>query len=138
MQIDRVLRLRDDATDLDDRSVVRRGRISNWTRTTGPSGLLTVGNLDRGWLIAVAWTLGTQAEGEINMLARLRTVFYWCSLAIALVCWIAALTILTAIITGKLSDSNAWIAMMFFAAVGCICWLAGRGAKYLLDDIDEV
>jgi hypothetical protein len=51
---------------------------------------------------------------------------------------IAAVTIFTAIITGKLSDSNAWIAMIFFAAVGCISWLVGRGAKYVLDDIDEV
>jgi hypothetical protein len=54
------------------------------------------------------------------------------------VCWIAALTIFTAIITGKLSDSNAWIAMMFFTAVGCISWLVGREAKYVLDDINEV
>jgi hypothetical protein len=72
------------------------------------------------------------------MPGRFGTVLCWCSLAIALVCWIAALTIFTAIITGKLSDSNAWIAMMFFAAVGCISWLVGRGAKYVLDDINEV
>jgi hypothetical protein len=62
----------------------------------------------------------------------------FCSLAIALVCGIAALTIFAAIITGKLLDSNAWIVMMFFAAVGCISWLVGRGKKYALDDIDEV
>ena len=53
-------------------------------------------------------------------------------------CGIAALSIFAAIITGKLLDSNDWIAMMFFAAVGCISWLIGRGKKYALDDIDEV
>jgi hypothetical protein len=72
------------------------------------------------------------------MSGRLGSVLCWCSLAIALVCWIAALTIFTAIITGKLSDSNAWIAMMFFAAVGCVSWLVGRGAKYVLDELSEV
>ena len=72
------------------------------------------------------------------MLGRFGTILYWCMLAIALVCWIAALTIFTAIITGKLSDSNAWIAMMFFAAVGCISWLVGRAAKYVLGSIDDV
>jgi hypothetical protein len=111
------------------------GSISNRIRTIGFSNLLAIGNLDRGWLVALVWT---RAGGEKKMPGRLGTVLCGCSLAIALVCWIAALTIFTAIITGKLSDSNAWIAMMFFTAVGCISWLVGREAKYVLDDINEV
>jgi hypothetical protein len=72
------------------------------------------------------------------MLARFGMVLYWCSLAIALVCWIAALIILMAIITGKLSDSNAWTAVVFFAAVGCILWLVGSATKYVSGRDDEV
>jgi hypothetical protein len=49
------------------------------------------------------------------MLARLGTVFYWCTLAIAFVCWIAALIILMAVSTGRLSDSGVWMAAVFFA-----------------------
>ena len=142
MQLSKVARVRDDATGLgqrvpasSDRTFARMGPISNRIRTIGFSNLFAVGNLDRGWLVALVWT---RAEGEISMLGRFGTILSWCSLAIALVCWIAAVTIFTAIITGKLSYSNAWIAMMFFAAVGCIFWLVGRGAKHVLDDIDEV
>jgi hypothetical protein len=36
---------------------------------------------------------------------------------------------LAAIITNKLSDSEAWMAALFFAAVGCLSWLAGRAPK---------
>jgi hypothetical protein len=122
MQLTRMFSVRHGATDLGQRPSV------------SPLNVLAVGNVDRGWLVALVWA---RAEGEINMLGRFGTIISWCSLAIALVCWIAAVAIFTAIITGKLSDSNAWIAMMFFA-VGCISWLVGRGAKYVLDDIDEV
>jgi len=138
MQIGRLLRVRDGATDLGGRPVVRMAPISNWTGATGLYGLLAVGDLDRGWLVALVWRLGIRAEGGINMLARFGLVFYWCSVAIAFVCWIAALIILIAIITGKLSDSNAWTAVVFFAAVGCISWLVGNAAKYVLGSIDEV
>ena len=138
MQIGRLLRVRDGATDLGGRPVVRMAPISNWTGATGLYGLLAVGDLDRGWLVALVWRLGIRAEGGINMLARFGLVFYWCSVAIAFVCWIAALIILIAIITGKLSDPNAWTAVVFFAAVGCISWLVGNAAKYVLGSIDEV
>ena len=101
------------------------------------SRYFAVSNPDRGWLVALVWRLGTQAEGKIKMLAPLGTVFYWCSLAIAFICWIAALIILMAITTGKLSDSGVWMAVIFFVAVGCISWLVGRAARYVLGDIDE-
>jgi len=63
------------------------------------------------------------------MIARLGTVLYWCGLVIASLCEIAALTILAAIITNRLSDPEAWTAAMFFAVVGGFSWLAGRAAK---------
>jgi hypothetical protein len=69
------------------------------------------------------------------MIGRLGMVLYWCGLVIALLCEIAALTILAAIITNKLSDSEAWIAAMFFAVVGGFSWLAGRAAKSALAGI---
>jgi hypothetical protein len=56
------------------------------------------------------------AEGKIKMLARFGMVFYWCSLAIAFACWIAAIIILMAIITGKPSDSEVWMAAGFFVS----------------------
>ena len=83
--------------------------------------------------MALVWTLGTtRANGESKMMARFGKVLYWCGLAIAFVCWIAALTILAAIVTDKLSDSGAWMAVVFFVAVGISCWLVGRTAKSTL------
>jgi hypothetical protein len=49
-------------------------------------------------------------------------------------CEIAALTILAAIITNKISAWEAWAAL-FFAIVGGIAWLAGRTAKWVLAGI---
>jgi hypothetical protein len=69
------------------------------------------------------------------MIARLGMVLYWFGLVIASLCEIAALTILTAIITHKLSDSEAWMAAVFFAVVGGFSWLAGRAAKSALAGI---
>ena len=54
------------------------------------------------------------------MLARFGAVFYWCGLAIAFACWTAAIIILMAIIEGKLSGSEVWMAAEFFAAVGVV------------------
>jgi hypothetical protein len=51
------------------------------------------------------------------MLARFGTLLYWCSLAIAFACSIATTIILMAIITGKLSGSEVWMAVEFFVAV---------------------
>ena len=96
------------------------GPISNRIRTIGFSNLLAVGNLDRGWLVALVWTLGTKVEGEIKMLGRFGIVLYWCSLAISFACSIAATIILMAIIRGKLSGSEVWMAAEFFVAVGVV------------------
>jgi len=63
------------------------------------------------------------------MIAHLRMLIYGCGLAIALMCGIAALTILAAIVTHKLSDSEAWTAVVFFAAVGGFSWMAGRAVR---------
>jgi len=65
------------------------------------------------------------------MLGRLGKVLYWCSLAIALAGWIAGLIILMAIVTGQPSDSEVWMAAVFFAAVGISAWLFGRAIKYV-------
>jgi ABC-type uncharacterized transport system permease subunit len=67
-------------------------------------------------------------------MARFGTILYWCGLAIACVCAIAALTILAAILTNKLSDPQAWIGAMFFLAAAGLAWLAGRAAKDALAD----
>jgi hypothetical protein len=63
------------------------------------------------------------------MIAHLRIFLYGCALAIALMCGIAAFTILAAIVTHKLSDSEAWTAVVFFAAVGGFSWMAGRAVR---------
>jgi hypothetical protein len=140
MQLVEVLPVWDGATDPGQRSSARRERAvmrtglkSNRAGTSAPLNLLAVGNLDRGWLVALVWTLGTtRADGESKMMARFGKVLYWCGLAIAFICWIAALTILAAIVTDKLSDSGAWMAVVFFVAVGFSCWLVGRTAKSTL------
>jgi hypothetical protein len=44
-------------------------------------------------------------------------------------CGIAALTITVAIVTNKLPDSQAWMSVVFFAAVGGATWIAGRAAS---------
>ena len=63
------------------------------------------------------------------MIAVLRTALYWCCMAVALMSGIAALTIAVAIVTSKLPDSQAWMAVVFFAAVGVAAWVAGSAAK---------
>ena len=63
------------------------------------------------------------------MIAFLRMVLYRCGLAIAFMCGIAALTILAAIVTNKLPDSQAWMAVVFFVAVCGFAWVVGRAAK---------
>jgi hypothetical protein len=65
------------------------------------------------------------------MIARLGMVLYWCGLAIASLCEIAAFAILAMSLTNK-SASEAWMAAVFFAIVGGASWLAGRAAKYIL------
>jgi hypothetical protein len=127
MQRSKVAGIRDDATASSDRTFGRIGPISNRIRTIGFSNLLAVGNLDRGWLVALVWTLGTKVEGEIKLLARFGIVLYWCSLAIAFACSIAATIILMAIIRGELSGSEVWMAAEFFVAVGVVAVGVSRG-----------
>jgi hypothetical protein len=66
------------------------------------------------------------------MIARFGMVLYWCGLAIASLCAIAAITVLVISMTNTLAVSEAWIAAAFFAVVGGFSWLAGRAAKYVL------
>jgi biotin carboxyl carrier protein len=63
------------------------------------------------------------------MVGGLVKILYWCCLAIALMCGIAALTITVAIVTNKLPDSQAWMAAVFFAAVGGAAWIVGSAAS---------
>jgi hypothetical protein len=63
------------------------------------------------------------------MIGGLVKILYWCCLAIALMCGIAAVTITVAIVTNKLPDSQAWMAAVFFAAVGVAAGIAGRAAS---------
>ena len=63
------------------------------------------------------------------MIAFLRMVLYRCCLFIALMCGIPALTIAVAIVTTNLPDSQAWMAAVFFAAVGVAAGIAGRAAS---------
>jgi hypothetical protein len=62
------------------------------------------------------------------VIAFFRAVLYRCCMAIALMCGIAAVTIAVAIVANKLPDSQAWMAGVFFAAVGVATWIAGRAA----------
>jgi hypothetical protein len=118
-----------------DRPVARIGPKSNWARTIGIPDLLVVGNLDRRWLAALVWTLETRIEGESKMMGRFGMIVYGVGLGIAFTCGMAALTILVAMFTNKISESGDWIAAVFFAAVGGLCWLAGRAAKSILAGI---
>jgi hypothetical protein len=68
------------------------------------------------------------------MITRLGNVLYWCGLAIASLCEIAAIVVLLIIITHK-PDPEAWFAVAFFAVFGGCAWLVGRAAKYILAGI---
>jgi hypothetical protein len=114
-----------------DRPVARIRPKSNWAGTIGD--LLVVGNLRR--LLALVWTLETRIEGGSKMMARFGMIVYGVGLGISFTCGMAALTILVAMVTNKISDSGDWIAAVFFAAVGGLCWLAGRAAKSILAGI---
>ena len=63
------------------------------------------------------------------MIAYLGMVLYRCGMAISFMCGIAALTILVAIVTNKLPDSQAWMAVVFFVSVGSVAWIVGRAAR---------
>ena len=63
------------------------------------------------------------------MIEGFRLGLYLCGLAIAFMSGVAALTILAAIVTNKLPISEAWMAVVFFAAVGVFFWTVGRAVK---------
>jgi hypothetical protein len=63
------------------------------------------------------------------MIPFLRTVLYWCCMAIALMSAMAALTITVAIVTNKLADSQAWMAAVFFIAAGGAALFAAAAAR---------
>ena len=59
-----------------------------------------------------------------------RTVLYWCCLVTVFVCELAAIVILAAIITHRVSDySEAWMSVWFFAVVGGVLWMVARLAR---------
>jgi hypothetical protein len=63
------------------------------------------------------------------MKAFLREAFFICCMVIAVVSEIAAATIAVAIVANKLSDPQAWMAAVFFAAIGVDSWIAGNAAR---------
>ena len=67
------------------------------------------------------------------MIGGLVKILYWCCMAIALMSGIAALTITVAIAANRLPDSQAWIAAVFFAAVGGAALIAGSAASIRSD-----
>ena len=62
------------------------------------------------------------------MITFLREALYLCCIALAVLCGIAAVTISVAIASNKLSDPQAWMAVVFFAAVGAAFWIAAHAA----------
>jgi hypothetical protein len=58
----------------------------------------------------------------------LREVLYLCCISLAFLCGIAAVTIAVAIASNTLSDPQAWMAVVFFAAAGVASWIAARSA----------
>jgi len=62
------------------------------------------------------------------MVRFLWIVVYLISLAIALMCGLAAITISAAIVTGKLNNPEAWMTAVFLAAVSYLFWSLCRAA----------
>jgi hypothetical protein len=56
-------------------------------------------------------------------------VVYLISLAITLMCGIAAITISAATVIGKLSDPEDWTTAVLLAAVSCLFWLLSSATK---------
>jgi uncharacterized membrane protein (DUF373 family) len=63
------------------------------------------------------------------VIAVLREVIHLCCMAIAFLCAIAVVTIALAIVANKLPDPQAWMAAVFFAAIGGASWIAGNAAR---------
>jgi len=62
------------------------------------------------------------------MVRLLWIVVCFISLVITVMCGFAAVTILAAIVTGKLTDPEAWKTAVFLAAVACLLWFLCRAA----------
>jgi len=60
-------------------------------------------------------------------------VVYLISLAITLMCGIAAIVISAAIVAGKLGDAESWETAAFLAVVGYLFWLLCRAARGLTE-----
>jgi len=69
-------------------------------------------------------------------MAYLRTVLYLCCMVVVLMCGIAALTITVAIVTKKLPDPQAWMAVVFFTSAGGVVWTVGRAARWDFSNSD--
>lgn len=65
----------------------------------------------------------------MDVIAVLREALYLCCVAITFLCGIAAVTIAVAVVANKLPDPQAWMAVIFFAAIGCASWIAGQAAR---------
>ena len=63
------------------------------------------------------------------MIAVIREILYLCCTAIAILCGIVAATIAVAIVANKISDPQAWTAVVFFVAIGGASWIAARAAR---------
>ena len=63
------------------------------------------------------------------MITTLREVLFLCSVTTAIVSGIAAITIAVAIATDSLQDPQAWVAVVFFVAIGIIAWIVCRLTK---------
>jgi hypothetical protein len=60
----------------------------------------------------------------------LREVLHLCCMGTAYLCGIAVVAIALAIVANKLPDDpQAWMAAVFFAAIGVASWIAGRAVK---------
>jgi uncharacterized membrane protein YdcZ (DUF606 family) len=63
------------------------------------------------------------------MMPFLRTLIYRCCSAIAFLSGIAALTIIAAIATNKLTDPEDWVAALFFIVAGAAALLVATVAR---------
>ena len=62
-------------------------------------------------------------------MSRLRTVLWVCCAVAAIMCGIAAITVVVAIATSRLAgDPDAWMSAVFFVLVGGFTWMGGRAA----------
>jgi hypothetical protein len=67
---------------------------------------------------------------ENQSTANLVRILFWCSMALTCLCEVAAITILAAISTDSIGDeTEAWMAVWFFAVTGGTVWIFGRAAE---------